>query len=56
MNAVSNTTQTAVQERAQSAESRLRDEMERLVSEAERVTLYLRTHGGRSQSKGSVSH
>ncbi|HET8939248.1 MAG TPA: protein kinase [Polyangiales bacterium] len=52
LNASSSVNQTEVQERVQTAEIKLRGEMERMVGHAEQVALYLRS---RAQSSGSSS-
>jgi serine/threonine-protein kinase len=44
LNAASSATQSQVEERVQTTEHELRSEMDRLVVEAERVALYLRSH------------
>ena len=47
LNANSSVNQTETQERVQTAEVKLRDEMERLVGHAEQVALYLRSQGSK---------
>jgi hypothetical protein len=50
LNAASSASQSEVQERVQTVEVQLRGQMAQLVSEAERVALYLRTHDSETGS------